>query len=164
MAARTSNGACRRWQLTGPGWPAAGVAGTPALRSGLRGVPLPRRAASLNGRLTGVLPPERRAGLYRNGEQAGCAHVGLRVRPDCRTTHRQSFQRRADYESPSYRALPFALVDRADQEIAIPVWPVRIHRDNVSIAARYGSFPEYAVMVNAFKINMSFPRYERNMS
>jgi hypothetical protein len=65
-----------------------------------------------------VLPPERRAGLYRNGAQAGCAHVCLRVRPDCRTTHRQSFQRSDDYESPSYRALPFALVDRADQEIA----------------------------------------------
>jgi hypothetical protein len=31
-----------------------------------------------------------------------------------------------------------ALADGADQEIATPVWPVRIHRDNLSNAARYG--------------------------
>ncbi len=68
------------------------------------------------------------------------------------------------YESPSYRALHSALAGPADQEIAAPVWPVRIHRDNLFQCHQIWLIHTRAVMANAFEINMNFPRYERNMS
>lgn len=80
---------------------------------------------------------EGHAGSCRNGEREGRPRLPAGW-PDCRTAHRQSSQQRASLRISFVPSIAFRAGGSRGPVNRSPVWPVRIHRDNLSNATRYG--------------------------